>query len=98
MPHPATHTLHLTPCHPTLQLVLNYLATSFMVLDFWECLEVWASVHYIPVIIITVGSFVGPMLLRGGKKRSKGSKAVGGAAGGDAAVDKVKEIKEAKQE
>lgn len=52
-------------------LVLNYIATTFLVLDFKDCLRVWASLYYVPVIIIVVGSVLGPLLLSGAKKDRK---------------------------
>ncbi|GAX79182.1 hypothetical protein CEUSTIGMA_g6622.t1 [Chlamydomonas eustigma] len=52
-------------------LVLNYLATSFMVLNFNESLEVYRSLHYLPWIIIVVGSFLFPLLLRGKSRRKE---------------------------
>ena len=58
----------------SLQVVLNYFATSFMVLDLKESLQVYASLYYAPVIIVVTGTLLGPLLTgMGAKKYAKGA-------------------------
>ena len=79
--------INLSFPHFCTQLCLNYFATSFMVLDLKESLQVYASVYYVPAIIVGLGSVLGPTLIGaaggGGRKRSgKGREGAPSSASG----------------
>jgi len=56
-------------------LTLQYLATSFIMLDLHDSLRVWASLHYVPVIVLLLLCLAGPLIPGVKRSRSTGDTA-----------------------
>lgn len=69
---------------------LDYSATAFIRLGFWDTLDMWASVYYLPHIYMLVLMLLGKTSLvrspRGDKKAGAAGKQELAAAGADAAA------------
>ncbi|KAG1668525.1 hypothetical protein FOA52_012119 [Chlamydomonas sp. UWO 241] len=70
-------------------LCLNSVSVCFIMLELKPSLQVWASVHYVPMAIIVLGSALSPFL-PGGKRSAKhgAARKAKDAKGGEAAVKK----------
>ena len=61
---------HLIKCIWT-HLCLNYLAVCFTLLELQPCLRAWASIRYIPVIVIVGGSVLASVVPSGRSSKTK---------------------------